>query len=455
MGFKQTFFYPFKFIRRYPGILYSLSLLVFIPLILWYNTFYILNAFKRLTDLDLQNKAVLVANILETLIKEELKDPSLLQKKIEEIASKNPEIKELRVLIEERGGRFKIIASSFPEEINFRASDPALALAFSQNQPIANLLVDEQGFRLWNIIKPLSKDGEKLGLIALKFSLANVDRLTIEVTNRAYLMVILAIFGSLILILHHTRLFEYVTLSQKLKELDKAKDEFIRMATHELQNPISNIRGYISYLKEKIEGKLNEEEKEMLERVELSAKNLSNLVEDILEVARIEQGRLDLTPKLVNPLEITIEVLEELKGKAEEKGLNLKLIFEGEKRNVFLKVNPNRLRQILFNLVHNGIKYTPKGEVRVILRPDLNKKRYFIAVEDTGIGIPAEAQAKLFTKFFRVKTRETAGIPGTGLGLWIAKELTERMGGKILVESIEKVGTRFTLSFPLYLDKDK
>jgi len=192
---------------------------------------------------------------------------------------------------------------------------------------------------------------------------------------------------------------------------------------------------------------LNEEQKKSFLRVEISAKNLSNLIEDILQVARIEQKRLDFTPEKVQPLNIIKEVVEELKPKAEEKGL--RLVFEPKEEPFYLKVNPNRLRQILFNLINNAIKYTLRGGIEVQTRANLTKGKYYISIIDSGIGISAENQKHIFEKFYRVKTRETAGIPGTGLGLWIVKELCQNMKGEILVESIEEKGSKFTVIFPL------
>jgi len=111
--------------------------------------------------------------------------------------------------------------------------------------------------------------------------------------------------------------------------------------------------------------------------------------------------------------------------------------------------NPNRLREIIFNLVDNAIKYTPKGWVKLETQADKIRKKYRISVVDTGLGISAQAQTKLFQKFYRVRTRETADIPGTGLGLWISKELCQKMGGQIFLESSEGKGSKFTLIFPL------
>ena len=225
------------------------------------------------------------------------------------------------------------------------------------------------------------------------------------------------------------------------------KDEFIRMAIHELQSPVSNIRGYIESLKEDLFPTLNKEQKESFSRVSISAKSLSDLISDMLEVSRIEQGRLDFTPQKISPPKLISEIIKEFEIKTEAKGL--KLIFEGKEEPYFIKINPVRFKQIMVNLLENAIKYTKMGEVEIQTSFSLTKKKYFISVRDTGVGISAENQAHLFEKFYRVKTRETAGIPGTGLGLWITREICQKMGGDILLESLEGVGSKFTIYFPL------
>lgn len=436
-----------KFIKQYPAILYSFILILILPLILYYNTFLAAESFQENVDYNLQTKALMTENVLGAFLSDFLESPESLQQKIEEISKDNPEIEGLRVAVEEKGGEFKVIASQSPYEIGARVSNPSFALSFSQNQTIANL-ISRDGERLWNVIKPIySKDGEKIGLISMALSLQEADALITKTIFRSYIIVIVAILLSLFLIFQHTRLFGYVSLTKKLQELDRMKDNFIRMATHELQSPIINIRGYLEVLEEEIGGGLTEEQKEFFKRAKVSAKNLSDLMYDILEVSRLEQGRLDFTPQKLSPPKIITEIVQDLKIKAEQKELSLLLELGGE--GGFIKANSNRLRQVLVNLLENAIKYTPKGEILLRAGIDKNKNRYVIEVKDTGLGISAQDQKRLFERFYRVKTKETADIPGTGLGLWIAKQLTEKMGGKIFIESMKGVGTKFTVIFPL------
>jgi len=441
-----------SFIKKNPGILYSLFLIIFIPLTLFLNTFFSTKSFQENIDYTLKTNALLIESILGSFSSDFISNPKTLQEKITQIVKENPEISGLRIALREND-KYVIIASQKPEEIKseIRGGPEFLnqiILAWNNDMAIAHLILDEKKTRLWRVVKPL-KDlaGNKIGIITLSMSLESADILMKKAIYQVYVITLLAILLALFLIIHHTKLFGYVTLSKRLQEIDRVKDGFIRMATHELQSPIANIRGYISALEEEVSGFLNEAQKEYLDRITISAKNLSDLISDILEVSRIEQGRLDFTPQKIFPSVLIKEVAEEIKLKTEQK--NLSLILELDEKPCQIAVNPNRFRQILTNLLENSIKYTFEGGISIKTSCDENKKRYIIEIKDSGIGISAEHQTRLFEKFYRVKTRETAGIPGTGLGLWITKQLSEKMGGKIFVESMGKVGTKFTIIFPL------
>jgi len=446
---KKFFLRIFRFIKTYPPILYSLFLIVFIPFLLSWSTFYITSKFEKNVDLILQKKALFLQSAISIFARDFLKEPEILQSKIESLVRENPEVKYLRLLIKE-GESFKILSSYKREERGAILEDPSLILSWSQNQSIASLISSSKGReRLWKIVSPIfNEKDEKIGLVSLALSLKESDKLIEESIFKAFLVIVFGISLSLILIFQHANLFGYVTLTKKLKEIDKAKDEFIRMATHELQSPIVNIRGYIIDLKERLKDKLSLSEKEDLEIIEISAKNLSNLISDILEVSRIEQGKLDFTPRKLNLKKEIKEIIFEFEKKAKEK--NLKLLFEEPKEEIFIKANNLRFKEVISNLIDNAIKYTFEGFVKVKTKIDPSQKKCYILVEDTGVGISARAQKKLFQKFFREKKKEIVSLPGTGLGLWIVKEIVERMGGEILVESIEGQGSKFIVSLPLF-----
>jgi len=434
------------FIRKNPTILYSFLLVILIPLAFYYNTFFAVRSFQKNIDYNLQTKTLLAENIFGVFASSAFEEPLILNKKIKKIAEQDPEIVKIQVILPEKE-KFKIIASKDSQDLGKNVSSTSIDLAWSQSQAIAHL-ISKNGERFWDITKPFyNSEGKKIGLVAVSMSLKEADLLVLKIVHSSYLILILTILLSLFLIIHHTYLFKYRVLLNRLQEVDKMKDGFIRMATHELQSPIVNIRNYVDALEEETRDSLTEEQKKLIRIAKISARNLIDLVYDILEVSRIEQARLDFTPKIISPSKAISGIVEELRDKAEQKNLTLSL--ETSKNGYFIKVNPNRFRQIIVNLIENAIKYTLKGGISIILRADEAKKRYIIEVKDTGLGISAEAQKRLFERFYRVKTAKTADIPGTGLGLWISKQLCEKMNGKIFVESMEDVGTKFTVIFPL------
>jgi signal transduction histidine kinase len=436
-----------KFVKENPKILYSVALLVLIPLALFYNIFFAINSFQKNTDYIMQTNALLTESISSRFIADFVSNKDALQEKIDQVATENPEVAKIWVAFPEND-KLKIAASKEKGEIGQEIEGDPLNLAWMKNQAIAFSTTGGDGERFWEVVKPIeNSDGSKIAAIGIAMSLKNVDALTKETVYWSYLIAIIAIVLALFLIIHHTVLFSYVALSKKLEEIDRMKDDFIRMATHELQTPIANIRGYTEMLGEEIGGMLNGEQKEFLNRISISSKNLADLIFDILEVSRIEQGRLDFTPQAASPVKIIKEAIEELKGKAAEK--KLELLFVGEDADVFLSANQTRLKQIVVNLITNAIKYTPSGKIEAGVSIDRASKRCSIFVRDTGLGISAEAQKRLFERFYRVRTDQTANIPGTGLGLWITKQLCEKMGGSIFLESMEGVGSKITLVFPV------
>lgn len=405
-----------------------------------------MRAFQKNIDFALQSNALLAESILGNFISELVLKPEILAEKIKKVSNENPEINKIWIAVSE-GEKFKIIASKNKEEIGIEIKGRVVNLAWSENQALA-YQSSENGKRFWEVVKPIQDaEGKKIGIIGIAISLSQTDDLVRKTVFKSYLIATIAIILALFLIIHHTQLFGYVTLSKQLQKLDKMKDDFIRMAIHELQSPIVNLRNYTQALKEEMGDRLSDIQREYVSRIVTSATRLTSLISDMLEVSRIEQGRTSLVAEKVSPRETIKEVVAELRQKAEDKGL--KIVFEDAPDIFFISANSNRLKETFYNLIDNAIKYTIKGKVGVKIKIDQSRRKCYISVEDTGLGISAEAQKQLFEKFYRVKTKETADISGTGLGLWISKALTEKMGGEIFIESIEGTGSRFTISFPL------
>lgn len=230
-------------------------------------------------------------------------------------------------------------------------------------------------------------------------------------------------------------------------EVEQMKQELISIATHELRTPITGIKGYLDMILEGDAGEINPETREMLEEVTKINQRLADLVDDLLNVGRIEQGRIEFKPVPMDMVKLIEEVVKELQIQAKGKNLELRFASHPEHEMEQVKADPERTRQILINLIGNAVKYTPEGSVTVNIGK--SDKEVIVAVEDTGLGMSKEAQKQLFEKFYRVKNEKTRQITGTGLGLWITKSLVEKQGGKIWVDSVEGKGSTFHFSLPM------
>jgi len=455
-------------ILKNPPILSSLVLIIIVPGVIFSLIFTTTKQFEKNLEIAIGSNFANTHELLTFLVREDIEKLNFnsLQKKIEEIkkiqekniAQAQPAIIEIKILLPRNmtGEKFEIVASTNKNEIGkkiiLNEMDPKEKIyTFAWNTKegilfpdVSKALKEQVPCRIYRPI--LNADGKKIALNVTTFSLEKVAALISSRTQASYLASLGGTILVLLLVVQHTKLFGYVDLARRLRELNEAKDSFLNMAVHELRSPIVAIRGYLEFFKKTIFDRLSLQEKEDLERIEISTKRLNELIDDMLQVTRIEQGRLSFEPEIFSPKNIIEETVKEFQGKAQAK--NLKLILE-EKGEGLIRANPNRLREIVVNLVDNAIKYTKRGYVKVKTEVDKVRKKYSLIVEDTGIGMSGEAQKRLFEKFYRIQTKETADIPGTGLGLWIVKSITEKMGGKIFVESIEGKGSKFTVVFPL------
>ncbi len=222
---------------------------------------------------------------------------------------------------------------------------------------------------------------------------------------------------------------ENARIYSKLKELDKLKDEFLSLAAHELRTPLTSIKGY-SYELTKSET-IGPQDKQYAQKVYKSSERLANLVNDMLDVSRIESGRIEIKLEKLPVDKIIADCLNDLSTKAIEKQIKLSIYKPDAKPFISLTDN-DKLIQVLMNLVGNAIKFTPNGG-KVIVGLQRGKEMLQVNVIDNGVGMDASDLQKLFGKFVRVKSGE--GIPGTGLGLYMSKRIVELMGGKIAVKS--------------------
>jgi signal transduction histidine kinase/CheY-like chemotaxis protein len=236
----------------------------------------------------------------------------------------------------------------------------------------------------------------------------------------------------------------------ELAELGRVKDEFLAHTSHELRTPLNSILGFTKLV---LDGLCHsrDEERELLRDVFVSAQHLLGIVNDILDIAKIEAGKLKLSPERVELRPLFDQVLAVVAVQADEK--QLKLVDETAGHALPpVRADENRLRQILINLLGNGVKFTDQGWVTLRAHTDDTPGHVLIEVQDTGIGIPPQRQAGLFEKFKQVDTSFTRRHGGSGLGLAISRRLVEMMGGRIELDSPgEGLGTTVRFSIPVDL----
>lgn len=237
--------------------------------------------------------------------------------------------------------------------------------------------------------------------------------------------------------------------NERLKQLDKLKDEFVSLASHELRTPMTIIKSYLWLFMDKKKGQLSDKERGYLERAYESTQRLINLVNDMLNVSRIESGRLTLAMKDIQIAELIDKVVSELVPRAAQLGLKLSFTKPGI-IVVPVKADPERIEQVLINLIGNSLKFTPPGgSILVSLAP--REKDILIKVADNGRGMTPEVKAKLFQKFATTGSSylHKQDAQGTGLGLYLSKSLIEMHGGKMWAESEgENKGSRFSFTLP-------
>lgn len=235
---------------------------------------------------------------------------------------------------------------------------------------------------------------------------------------------------------------------KKLETLDKAKSEFISIASHQLRTPLTAIKGYISMIIEKAYGRPTQKMVKPLESIYTSNERLIKLVNDLLSVSRIEAGKIEFNFEKANIEEIIESVINELKNTVEKKGIYLK--FEKEKKDLpKVTVDKDKIRQVIMNIIDNAIKYTSSGGITVRTAESQNSKVEII-ISDTGEGMTQEEISRLFQSFSRGEAGTRFWTAGAGLGLYIARQFVEMHKGRIWAESKGKEkGSTFYIELPI------
>jgi len=391
-----------------------------------------------------------------TFAGDRIADTPYLNEKIQDILATNETIKDFTVLTKEMNATassssqspYTVIASGNlggPITPDGEA-DFLYMLATSDPSHSVTIELKENGERFFKTARAITDaNGTVVGVVMTKQTLSQADQAIEQTITNSMILLTGILIVIMLLFLRFSKVIDYMALYQKLKEVDQLKDDFISMASHELRSPLTVIRGYAEFIKESKE--LLPETQRYVSMIDTAAKGLDALIADILDVSRMEQGRMSFALAPMNPNALVSEIVQSFEIPAHDKGLAISSEATAIPPETTINVDTDRLKQVLVNLVGNAVKYTVHGEIKVT--QTIEKGMVSIRVSDTGLGMTAEERERLFEKFYRIKTEETKDIRGTGLGLWITAKIVKEMSGTLTVESIKGVGSHFIVSFPV------
>ena len=318
------------FLQRNYQIIYAVVLIILIPLTIIFNTVSSVKSFKNNIDVELQRQALTISQVFSAWFAEKDLTPTELQTKVASIGDATRDLVRFDIL-SPSGENFIVDASLNEASVGEISEDLNNVISWHQGRAIATLVYAEdqpinEADRFWQLVTPLQdQNDQKKALLRLDMSLSVMDNLVQQTLTKSYLILAVTVLIVILLLAANTRIFEYALLFKKLKEVDKMKDEFISMASHELRTPITTIKGFLSMMLEGDFGNLNEAGQKNLKIMEASTNRLAHLVEDLLNVSRIEQNRLEIAPVKVELGELLTSIGDEFDLRVKEKSLDLKL----------------------------------------------------------------------------------------------------------------------------------
>lgn len=340
------------------------------------------------------------------------------------------------------------------------SSDPQLSHRTLKNSAfdLAALKINALTYRqsptpaLFEIATPVEFQKSTIGFLRIGISLRSVNDALFKTLGVIFLMAVFSLTLATISYKLQKQSKELADANEKLKGLDLAKTEFLSVVSHEIKNPLAAVMGFASALLKLQERLSPDQKREYLDIIINQSKRLVRLVEDLLDVAKIEMGKFDIRRAPTKMLPLASKIAKGLKVQNPQ----LKFPIEFFDQELELPVDSDKIEQVFINLAGNAVKYSP-AEAKVTFRARLDGDHVVFSVEDQGPGIPSEHLGKLFQKFYRIETADPnvprKGPKGTGLGLTIAKRIVEMHGGRIWVESELGHGARFCFTLPFQVNE--
>jgi signal transduction histidine kinase len=303
--------------------------------------------------------------------------------------------------------------------------------------------IKSEAAKLWDIrsliLVPLKAESKVIGVL-------RIGRYQANCYKKEYLRLAALIANHAAIIIENAQLYDSLRdTKEKLEKLNQIKNEFISIVSHELRTPITAIKGFVKVVLDGEAGNLNVQQKKFLKIADQSVDRLINLITELLDISRIESGKLRVRPEKIDAYDLVLNVLKSISPAAF--GKDLKIDMDVPEGLPLVLADSERLFQVFDNLIINSIKFTPSGGKITIFAKEQDDFILF-GVKDTGIGISEKDIKKIFEKFYRVDTTFNKAIAGAGLGLSIIKSIIEIHGGQIWVESAPQKGSTFKFTIP-------
>lgn len=239
--------------------------------------------------------------------------------------------------------------------------------------------------------------------------------------------------------------------NKKLEAADELKSIFLASMSHELRTPLNSIIGFTGLLLMEVVGGINEGQKEQLERVKRNGNHLLDLINDVLDISKIEAGKIDLSISEFDIVKLLAEITKSIAPEVNAKGLEFQINMPDNA--VMIRNDRRRVQQIIANFLSNALKFTAQGSINVTLLTEITRE-ITVVVEDTGVGIKQDDLDRLFEPFQQINKDFSKSYKGTGLGLYLSKQLSSVIGGEILFESHYGQGSQFSMVLPVSIENE-